>query len=67
MKTRDDRIAAFINRCTEIMEKIEPTPDGKWKLVLPEPSDEAEEEALCLFIQVVTEEIGMPPVSGGVN
>jgi hypothetical protein len=67
MKTRDERIAAFIYRCTEMTAKTAPAPDGQWKLLLPEPRDEAEEEALRLFVQVIEEEIGMPPATGGMQ
>ncbi len=61
--TDADRIAAFIDRCTAALQ--EQVKGGQvWNVVLPEPADDVEREALRLFLAELEQAVGMPPPQG---
>jgi hypothetical protein len=59
----DHRMADYINRCTIAFQEQVKGGD-RWHVKLPESENDAEREALRLFLEMVESEMGMPPARG---
>jgi hypothetical protein len=58
-----EHMAAYIDRCTQALERMAPE-NREWHLLLPEPVDDIERQALRLFTDMIAREVGMPPPRG---